>query len=102
MSNARFILAAAIAIADVLASGVERFPGNARRVINPRFFRLGVAAGSSTLLDDSTAGLLQTSMNFMQFGLALDLDAKMIEARFATACRDCKIHPRIVQHPLGI
>src|SRR5665213_3023958 len=102
VSNARFILAAAVAIADVLASRVERLPRDTRRIINPGFFRFSVAASRLALFDDGASGLFQTSVNLMQFRLAFDLDAKVIETRLATTCRDCEVHARIVEHPLRV
>src|SRR5258708_967020 len=90
MRHAGLALAGAIAIVGVFAGRVESLPRDPRWIIDPRFFRLGVTAGRFTLLDDRAASLAQSGVNFMQFRLVLDLNAEVIEARLATACRDRK------------
>ena len=54
------------------------------------------------LLDDGAARFAQAGIHFVQLCLILDLNPKMIEARFATACRDRKVHARIIEHPLCV
>ena len=54
------------------------------------------------MLDHVSPGLAQPRVNLVQFGLVFDLDAEMIETRLAAARRDGKIHPRVVEHPLGV
>ena len=102
MRDAHRVLAGAVAIGDALARGQEGFPGNAGRIVDPRFLRLGVAAGGLALLDDVAAGLAQAGVHLAQFAGILDLDAEMVEAGFAAPRRDREIHPRIVQHPFGV
>src|SRR5262245_29252229 len=43
--NARAVFAATVAVGRAFAGGVERFPGDACGVVDPGFFRLGVATG---------------------------------------------------------
>ena len=100
--NARLVFAAAVAIDRAFAGGVESFPGNAGRIVDPRFLRFGIAAGGLTLLDDIATGLTQPRIDFLQLVGVLDLDAEMIEPGFAPARRDREIHARIFQHPLGV
>src|SRR5215831_7068498 len=91
MSHARDALAASVAIVGALARREERFPRNASRIVDPRFFRLGVAAASLPLLDHVAARPVQARVNFIQLVLIFDLDAEMIEARLFAARRDRKI-----------
>ena len=51
-------------------------------------------------MTNSTCGF-QAPIDFLQFGFTFDLDAKVIEARFASARRDCEVHARIIEHPLA-
>src|SRR5665213_3781282 len=78
VSNARFIFAVAIAVADIFAGCVEGFPRDSGRVINPRLFRLGVAARRLTLFEHSPARLLQACIDLMKLRLAFDLNAEVI------------------------
>ena len=55
------------AVVGALARRVERLPRNTRRIVDPRFFRFGVAAGRLALLDDRAAGLAQPRINLLQF-----------------------------------
>src|SRR5258705_7466061 len=57
MGHAGFVFAAAVAVVGAVASGVESLPGDTRRIVDPRFLRLGVAAGGLALLDDGATGL---------------------------------------------
>src|SRR5215471_13131143 len=95
-------LAAAIAVLRALPRGEERFPGNPRGIVDPRFFGLGIATGRLSLLDDRAAGLAQARIDVAQLVLASDLDAEMIEPRPFAARRDREIDLRILEHPLGI
>ena len=95
-------LAAAVAVVGALASGEERLPGNARWIVDPGFFRLGVAAGWSALARSPCRRPCQPPVDLVQLGLVLHLNAEMIETRLAAARRDREIHARIVQHPLRV
>ncbi len=77
-------------------------PRDARRIIDPRLFRLSVTTCCLALLDDSAAGCLQASVDVMKFLLAFDLNAKVIEAWLAPARRDGEVHARIIEHPFRI
>src|SRR5262252_6985461 len=100
--DARATLSGAVAILRALARGEERFPGDAGRIVDPRFFGLGITTGRLPLLDDLATGLAQARIDVAQFVLAFDLDAEMIEPRPFAARRDREIHSRVVQHPFGI
>ena len=65
------------------------------------FSDFATAAGLA-LRDDVAARLVQPCVNFVQFGLILDLNAEMIETCAPPARRDGEIDPRIVEHPLGV
>src|SRR6516225_1077878 len=99
-SNPRLTFAAAIAIVGALAGGEECLPGDAGRIVDPRFLGLGVAAIRLALFDHTAARPMEPSVNLLQFGLVLDLDAEMIEPGLPPTGRDRKIHARIVEHPL--
>src|SRR5580693_7494016 len=43
MRNTSNTLAGAVAVIGAFSGGEERLPGNASRIVNPRFFRFGVA-----------------------------------------------------------
>src|SRR5665213_592232 len=102
MRYTRGILAGPIAVGDALACRQERLPRNAGRIVDPGLLRFGVAASGLALLDDVAAGFPQARVHLVQFIGVFDLDAEMIEAGFATAGRDRKIHARIVKHPFGV
>ena len=102
MGDAGNALAAPVAIVSAFARGMECLPGNPGRVVDPRLFRLGVAARRLTLLDDVAAGLAQPSIDLVQFVLVFNLDAEVIEPRLTPAGRDPEIHARIVKHPFGV
>src|SRR5262249_4202986 len=102
MSDARLTFSGAVAVLRALARGEERLPGNARGIVDPRLFRLRIATGRLSLLDNVAACGAQTRIDFLQFVPALDLDAEMIEPRLFAAGRDREIHARIVEHPFGI
>jgi hypothetical protein len=89
VSNARPFLEAR-AVVRALACREECFPGDAGRVIDPGFFGLGVAAGRLALFDHVLAGTAKPRIDIVQFILALDLDAEMIETGTAAARRDRK------------
>src|SRR5262249_1144812 len=95
-------LAGAVAVIRALAGGVEGFPRNAGRIVDPGFFRLGVAAGRLPLVDHLASGLVQPGVDLVELVAAFHLDAEMIEPRLAPAGRDGEIHARIVEHPLGV
>ena len=100
--DAGVALAGAVAIGDAFACGQEGFPGNPGGIVDPGLLGFGVAAGGLALLDDIAARLAQARINFLQLVGVLDLNAEMIEAGLTAARRDRKIHPGIVEHPLGI
>src|SRR5215469_4960071 len=102
MSHARLTLSGAIAVLRALPNGEEGFPGDARRIVDPRLFGLGIATGRLPLLDDRAAGSAQARVDVAKLVLALDLDAEMIEARLFAARRNREIHARVVQHPFRI
>jgi hypothetical protein len=101
MRNARPALNA-VAVIGRFARREECFPRNARWIIDPRFFRLGVAARRLPLLDNVATGLVQTAVDLAQFFLALDLNPKMVKSGLSVARRNCKVHAGIIKHPLCI
>src|ERR1700676_4643075 len=102
IGHAGLTLPGAVAVVSVLASRVEGLPRNTGGIVDPRFLRLGIAAGGFTLLDNRAARLTQAGINLMQFRLVLNLNPEMIEARFATACRDRKVYAWVIKHPFCI
>src|SRR5438128_6377258 len=102
MRHAGIPFTGAIAIIGALAGCEEGFPGYARRVVDPGFFGLGIAAGSCALLDDVAAGLVKPRIDLLQFLGVLDLNSEMIEAGLLASGGDRKIHPRVLDHPLGV
>src|ERR1700759_2737228 len=100
--DARAVLAAAVAIDDALAGGVEGLPGDAGGIVDPRLLGFGIAAGRLALFDDLTAGLPQPRIDVLQLVGGLDLDAEVIEARLPSSRRDREIDARVLQHPLRI
>src|SRR5579872_3251976 len=102
MGDTDVALAAAIAVIRAFAGRLECLPGDSRRVINPGFFRLGIAATCLPLFDDVTAGLVQPGIYLFQFVAGLRLDAEMIQTRLPTASGDSEIDTRIVEHPFCV
>src|SRR5215831_18344361 len=78
--DARAVLSGAVAINSALAGREEGLPSDAGGIVDPRFFRRGVAAGRLALLDDFAAGLAQTRVDLLELVGVLDLDAEVIEA----------------------
>src|SRR5262249_19924444 len=95
MCHAR-LLFDADAVVDAFAGGEKRLPRDAGRILDPRFLRLGVAAGRLALLEHGAAGLAQARVDVAQFVLAFDLDAEMIEPGLPATRRDGEIDARIV------
>src|SRR5262249_38771661 len=60
--HAHDAFAAAVAVVRALAGGEERLPGDSRGIVDPRLFRLGVAAGRLPLFDDLAAGLMEAGV----------------------------------------
>src|SRR5215472_15113526 len=102
MDDARVTLSGAIAVLRALARREECFPRNARGIVDPRLFGLGIATGRLSLLDDRAASFVQTRIDFLQFILALNLNAEMIQARVFTPSRNGEVNARIIEHPFGI
>jgi len=92
----------AVAVDRVLACREERFPSNASRIINPGFLGFVVTALRLPLLHHRAVRRLQSIINFVEFILAFDLDAEMVEAGLSTTHRDSEAHPRIIEHPLRV
>src|SRR3954471_7833630 len=99
MRHPRTTLSASVAVVCVFPRGEKSFPRDARRIVDPRFFRLRIATGGLSLLDDVAARCTQARIDFLQFVLALDLDAEVVEARLPAAGRDGEIDSRIIEHP---
>ena len=55
MGDAGDILAGPIAVVGALARGEKRLPRNARGIVDPSLFRLGITARRLALLDDLAA-----------------------------------------------
>src|ERR1700733_16168816 len=102
MRNARLALASTLAVIGAFPAGENRSPRNACRIVDPRFFRLRVAATCLTLLDHVAARLVQSGVNLFQFVPILDLNAEMIQSSLPTASRDSEIHAGIIEHPLRV
>src|SRR6478672_1154311 len=79
MGDARGALAAAVAIVGAFAGCEKGLPGNAGRIVDPGFFRLGVAAAGLPLLDDIGARLMEARVDLFQFVGIIGLNAEMIE-----------------------
>ncbi len=62
------------------AVGQEGFPRDAGRIGNPLLVRVCVATGGRFLLDDGTVCFIEPGIDFVEFGLVLDLDAEMLDA----------------------
>src|SRR6516164_2655571 len=92
----------AMTVVRALARGEERLPRNTCRIIYPRFFRLGVAAGGLTFLEDFALCLMQATVYLLQLIRALDLDAKVVEPWLLPPRRNGKVHARVIQHPFGV
>src|ERR1041385_6664855 len=74
------------AIVRALTGREECLPRDARRIVDPRFLRVVIAACRFALLEDRAAGLLQAGVDILQLGLVLHLNAEMVEA-FPPAAR---------------
>jgi hypothetical protein len=72
------------------------------RIVDPGLLGFGVAAGRFALFDNFTTRLVQTRVDFVEFVLAFNLDAEVIEAGLPSARRDREIDPRVFQHPFGV
>src|SRR5262249_790523 len=102
MSNPRNALTAAIAVIGAFSGRVERLPRDSGGVVDPRFFRRGIAAGGMSLLDHGAARLAQPRVDLVQLDLAFHLDAEMVEAGLLAARGDGEIDARIIEHPFGV
>src|SRR5262249_48553497 len=102
MSNPRNALTAAIAVIGAFSGRVERLPRDCGGVVDPRFFRRGIAAGGMSLLDHGAACLAQPRVDLVQLDLAFHLDAEMVEAGLLAARGDGEIDARIIEHPFGV
>src|ERR1700739_841037 len=80
MGEARNALSRSVAVVGAFAGSVERFPCDAGGIVDPRLFRLGIAARGLTLFDDGAAGVVQPGVDLFEFVAALGLDTEMIEA----------------------
>src|SRR5215468_2343565 len=85
VSDACLTLSGAVAVMGALARRKKGFPRDARRIVDPRLFRLGIATGGLCLLDDRAAGFVQPCIDLLQLVLALNLNAEMIEPRLLAA-----------------
>ena len=83
MCNAGVALPRAVTVGDAFACGVEGFPRDTRRVINPRLFGFGIATGRLPLLNDVATCLSQPSENLVKLLLALHFNSQMVEPRLA-------------------
>src|SRR5689334_20599198 len=99
MGDARLTVAAAVAIGRALAGGVEGLPRNPGRVVDPRLFRLRVAAGRVALLHCGAACLAQSCVDLGQLGPGFYLDAEMVEPLLLAARGNREIDARIIEHP---
>src|SRR3546814_4533335 len=70
----------AVPIVRRIAAGVECFPHHTLGIGDPAFFRLGIATGRRTFLQNRSIGGAQAAVDFRQFILAFDLDAEMLDA----------------------
>src|SRR6185436_12422840 len=86
----------AITVIGALTGREEGFPRHTRRVVDPGFFGLGIAADGCSLLDDVAAGLVKPRIDLLQFPGVLDLNSEMIEAGLLASGGDRKIHPRVL------
>jgi hypothetical protein len=66
MRDARFAAAhfGACSIVGAFAAGQERFPGDASGIVDPGFFRLGVAAGRGADFENLAVRLPQPVLDF--------------------------------------
>jgi hypothetical protein len=94
MRDAHLILAA-VAVVRVFAGRVERFPGDASWVVDPRLLGLGVTAARLPRLGDLASCFAQARVHLVEFSLVLDLDAEMVKARLFAARGNREIDTRI-------
>ena len=64
-----------VAVVRALARCEKGFPHDARRIVDPRLFLLRVTTRGVALLDDIATCFTKTPIHFLQFVLALYLDA---------------------------
>src|SRR3546814_4474233 len=62
----------AVPIVRRIAAGVECFPHHTLGIGDPAFFRLGIATGRRTFLQNRSIGGAQAAVDFRQFILAFD------------------------------
>jgi hypothetical protein len=96
------VLSTAVTINRALAARVEGLPDDAGRIVDPRFLRLGVAAGGLALLYDLAASLARACVDFLQLVRVFDLDVQVIKARRTAARRNREIHPGTIRHALRV
>ena len=86
-----------------VAEGVEGFPADSGRVLDPRLVRSRVTTRRAFLDQNRCAGLLGTCGDLIQFVLVFGLNAEMAEPRRTVAARrDGEVHARIVEHPFRV
>ncbi len=84
-----------------VAERVEGFPTQASRIFNPGFVRPRVTARGACFEQHTFARDLRSHRQFVEFGLIFGLNTKMTQSGIG-ARGDCKIHARILEHPLRI
>src|SRR5712692_2050671 len=91
-----------LAVDGNAAERVERFPGDALRVRDPVFVRLGVAARRSGLVERRDVGLRHVLAQLFQLLVGFHLEPQMAHPGRMSAPGNGEVDPRIVQHPLGV
>src|SRR5262249_15800817 len=101
MRDARLLLHAD-AVVGALAEAKKRLPRDPGGMLDPGFFRAGIAAGDLALLEHVAARAPQACVDLAQLAFAFHLNAEVVEACRPAARRNGKIDARIIQHPFAI
>src|SRR4051812_3273352 len=91
-----------LAIFGRLAGGEEGLPYDPVGIGDPALFGPGVAAGDGPLLEHRPLRGFEPGIDLTELGLALRLDAEMLDAVAGMAGGDGEVDSRILDHPLGV
>src|SRR5437899_1173528 len=81
---------------------MERFPGDALRILDPVFVRPGIAARRPGLVERSDTGFRHLLAQILQFVVGFHLKSQVVDPGRAAPSRNGKVDPRILEHPLGV
>lgn len=77
-------------------------PGDALGVGDPVFVAAGVAAGGSALIQQRHVSRLGARLELCQLLSFIHLEAQMVQPKLVATGRDREVHPRLIEHPLGV